>query len=130
MLKMETTTKSKIANGSALTIAVIALIMSLSPGLITSEKAHVCLEPQLAMECDRLSNPNAEGLITRCYFFSEELNRTTYKMCNTGWVKFSKIEYSNILTEEGKLCKVYKENSLIKECKTENETYLYIIRNN
>lgn len=120
--------KSKIATGSALTLAILAITLQLAPGLITSENAYICLDPQIAMECDRTSKPNAEGIVTRCYFYSEELERETYKICNTGWVKLSKTEYSNILTEEGKLCKVYKENNLIKECQTEdNETYIYIL---
>lgn len=120
--------KSKIASGTALTLAVLAIVLNLAPNLITSENAYVCLDPQIAMECDRTSKPNAEGIVTRCYFYSEELERETYKICNTGWVKLEKIEYSNILTEEGKLCKVYKENNLIKECQTDtNETYIYIL---
>lgn len=126
---MEPTTKSKIATGSALVLAVMAIVMNVAPGLITSENTYACLDPQMAMECTKMSAVNAEGLVTRCYYYSETKERETYKICNTGWVKVSAIRPSQAIdVGDGVLCKVYKENAFIKECKTDaNQTYLYII---
>ncbi|KKL10365.1 hypothetical protein LCGC14_2556570 [marine sediment metagenome] len=118
--------KTGIGVSAAVALAMVAIVMN--SGLIGEDDVYACLDNEMAMKCDKLSAVNAEGIQTRCYYDSPELNRTTYKVCKTGWVEFTKTEYSNILTEEGKLCKVYKENKLIKECKTEdNQTYLYIV---
>ena len=47
-----------------------------------------CEAADISKNCDSLSTPNQDtGYISRCYFFSEELNRTTYKICSSGWNK-------------------------------------------
>ena len=118
--------KAGIGASAAVVLAIVAIVMN--SGLIGEENVYVCLDNEIAMKCDKLSAVNKDGMQTRCYYESLDLNRTTYKMCKTGWVEFTETEYSNILTEDGKLCKVYKQNELIKECKTDdNETYIYII---
>ena len=99
----------------------------MSAGLIGEENTYVCLEPEIAMGCDKLSNVNAHGTQTRCYYESPELNRTTYRVCKMGWIKYT-LNKQEIINQSGVLCKVYNQNKLIKECLTDNnETFIYII---
>ena len=123
---METTTK--ITTGSAIILAIIAIVMS--SGLIGQDNIYACLDPEIAMQCDSLSKINAEGLITRCYYNSPELNRTTYKNCKTGWLEYTPQEQV-IKKDLGNMsrCLVIKGNDLVKECVVEgNKTEFYIIR--
>ncbi len=74
--------------------------------------------------CDKLSSPNKEGISSRCYFFSEDLNRTTYKTCRDGWIPFEKpieTEVKNVSIGKDQiylLCE--KKNNLINECQVIN----------
>ena len=79
---------TKITSGSAAILAIIAII--LSSGLIGQSDVFACEDLGIAMQCgEGLSNVNADGLQTRCKYFSEELNRSTYKNCNTGWLPYT-----------------------------------------
>jgi len=123
---METTTKIIT---SVTLLAMLTIILTV-PGLVDKENVHVCLEPEMAMQCDSLSKINAEGLITRCYYNSPELNRTTYKNCKTGWLEYTPQEQV-IKKDLGNMsrCLVIKGNDLVKECVVEgNKTEFYIIR--
>lgn len=81
-------TKTKITSG-AITILALATIV-LTASLMNQENVYACLEREIAMVCDKLSQANAEGIQTRCYF------NETYKVCNEGWVKYSPTEPVNI----------------------------------
>ena len=121
-------TATKITTGTTLLLAITAIV--LSAGLIGQENVYACEANQIAMQCDKLSAVNADGFQTRCYYEDEIENRTRYKTCKTGWLPYvmEQETFPNLTTEEGKLCRIFNENSLVKECKTElNETYLYII---
>lgn len=125
---METTTKITAGAGAILTILAVVMLA----GLLNQENVYVCLDNELAMSCSEgLSKINADGLQTRCKYFSETLNRSTYKNCKSGWLKYEPTITKNnsIDNLDWELCKVIRGNSLIKECVTENnETDLYIVR--
>ena len=72
-----TTLTSKITNGSAIALAILAIVIS--SGMIGQTDIYACQDTQIAMHCDSLSKINTEGTQTRCYYFSEELNKTSYK---------------------------------------------------
>ncbi len=77
--------------------------------------------------CDKLSKVNSDGKQTRCYFFDEIENRTRYKNCQDGWIKFENIK-ADTLNVNGTICYVFQQNDLIKECRTEQgEHVLYIL---
>ena len=123
---METTTKLSIGSGAAGILAVIAIVMNF--GLIGEENVYVCLDNERAMQCPKgLSNVNADGIQTRCKFFSEELNRSTYKICKTGWIPYEPTKKPKLTGE-----KIYlvcqKTNDLISECSIidSNETIFKI----
>lgn len=123
---METITKTKIEIGSVAAIAILSLILSLggAPDAgnwyfgIDNESNIIC-NP---IQCDKLSAQNDLGISSRCYFFSEDLNRTTYKNCKTGWIKFEQPTQ----VEEIKISKdhVYllclRKNNLVSECQVVN----------
>jgi len=133
---MEITTKQKITQGSAITLAILAIILQV-PDLIHSNNVYVCLDTKIALECDSLSKINDEGIQTRCYYTnSEEPEKNSYKICKTGWLKYEKpIEYpkNNSISEIKNpiylVCE--KTNDLISECQVidENET-IYKIQTN
>ena len=104
-------------SGGALVIAILAIVTS--SGLINSDKTYVCLEPKMALECQSMSKVNAEGLITRCY-----INTTSFKSCNTGWVKYEKSATTGNIINIGKdsyfLCE--SSTGLIKHCLEVNGT--------
>ena len=106
-------TKTKIISG-AITILAIATIV-LSAGLIGQENVYTCLDRELAMVCDKLSAINDLGIQTRCYYFSDEKNRTTYSTCTSGWIKFENQEPIKLDVEEIKDYTCDK-GILIKEC--------------
>jgi len=79
------------------------------------------------MTCDKLSSPNKLGISSRCYFFSEDLNRTTYKSCKDGWIPFEKPDQDvkNVtFGDESIFLVCEKENKLINNCQVleRNET--------
>lgn len=125
---MELTTNEKIIAGTGSILTIIAIVIS--AGLIGETDVYACLDLNIAMQCpEGLSNINADGLQTRCKYFSEELNRSTYKNCKTGWLKYEPTISKNNSDVNWELCKVVKGNNLIKECITEsNKTELYIVR--
>ena len=75
-------TKTKITSGAIGILTILSLV--LGANLINQDNVFVCLEKEIAMVCNSLSKVNANGFQTRCYY--EE----TYKICNSGWVKFEK----------------------------------------
>ena len=48
---------------------------------------HYCKGLSSYFECDSLSKTNSKGTQTRCYIYSNEINRSTYKICKAGWKK-------------------------------------------
>ncbi len=79
-------TKTKLTIGAIITLL---LAMSGTYFIAQDDDAYFCESKDMVMLCEKLSS----GLGTRCYFFSEELNRTTYKICKEGWVKFESLEF-------------------------------------
>ena len=112
-------TKDKITSGAIGILAIAAIVMGAN--LLEQENVYVCEERQIAMICDSMSKANAEGLLTRCYYFSEEKNRTTYSVCNFGWVKFENPEI--------KLEYYCNEGDLIRECITDDGTMILRVKN-
>lgn len=115
--------KTTIATGGTAIIALMLAIIANYPNLIDSTDAYVCLEPQLAMECDKTSTLSAKtGLITRCYF--NDGTKNTYKLCKTGWVKWDS-SYAKKETIELSKDPIYlvceRENKFIKECQIIDE---------
>ena len=128
---VELTTTQKITSGAIGLLSILAIVMS--SGLIGQENVYACEDLNLAIKCDSLSSVNKEGLQTRCYYFSKELERDTYKTCNTGWLKYIPEIKTDIKSEtnitDAEICRVINQNQLIKECINDrNETYLYMIR--
>ena len=118
---METTTKQNITSGSAAIIAILAVVISV--GLVGQENVYVCLDTEIAMKCDKLSAVNTEGTQTRCYYFSEEKNRTTYKVCSSGWLPYDPqldVKKVNFTDPVYLICQ--KTNELISECQIINDT--------
>ena len=118
-------TKQTLISGGSLTgVIVLALSLILTGGFSTdanniyfgTDGQTITCQP---IVCDSLSKPNADGISSRCYFFSEDLNRSTYKTCKQGWLLFEKPqeEIKNITIGENQvylLCE--KVDKLIKEC--------------
>ena len=123
---MEQQTINKVTGSSLAVLTILAIVMGAN--LLGQENVYACEISQIAMKCDKLSSINADGLQTRCYFHSEELNRTSYKSCKTGWLPYlpeKVIEKDLNLT---KLKHVYllceKNNDLVSMCQVvdQNET--------
>jgi len=87
-------------NKTKLTVGVIiGLAMLLAAGtggyyISQDDNAYYCEAKDMVMICERLSS----GLGTRCYFYSEELGRETYKICSEGWVEIETGEEVNVET--------------------------------
>jgi len=118
--------KSTIASGTAILIAVMALLVPLGLDLganniyYGTDGIDITCQP---MACDKLSAANEEGLQTRCYYFSDELSRSTYKTCKTGWLSYKpqeKLPEEKTLNVTGTpiylMC--YQRNNLITDCRT------------
>ena len=117
-------TKEKITRGTAGLFALLTII--LGANLIYQDDVYVCEDKQISLVCDKLSKVN-EGIQTRCYFFSEELNRSTYKICNTGWIKFETNRvYQLNATDEFLIC---DEGELIRECISETGKLILRVKN-
>ena len=84
--------KTKLTGGAIGILTILSLV--LASNLIAQENVYTCLEREIAMVCDKLSQANAEGIQTRCYF--NDGVKDTYKVCKSGWVKFENIEPVNI----------------------------------
>ena len=80
--------KQKITTGI---FVALALLMGTGAGfyLDNPETTYYCESKDVVGICDKLSKVNSAGIQSRCYFFSEELDKTTYKTCSSGWVSFS-----------------------------------------
>lgn len=136
----ELTTTQKVTSGSALLLSILAIVMS--SGLIGQDSVYACEDLNLGMPCpEGLSKVNDYGLQTNCKYFSETLNRSTYKRCKSGWLKYTPIikediiivnkTNSNVSIEnvDWTMCKIVRGNNFIKECINKlNESELYIIR--
>lgn len=102
-------TNQKITNGAVVILLIASIVMGAS--LIGQKNVYVCLDNQIAMVCDSLSKINANGLQTRCY--SE--NKTSYKICNEGWIKFE----NNVINSSNQIGDyVCNNQTFIKECKS------------
>jgi len=123
-----TSTTTKITNGSAILLAILAIIMS--GGFMGQEDIYVCLDNSMAMQCDKLSKVNSDGIQTRCYFFSEELNKTKYKNCKTGWLPYTPEKEAEQLnfTQEHVYLFCEKSNELVSMCQVVdgNETIFQV----
>ncbi len=115
---------------SAISLAVLAIILGMGgnpdAGNIHygTDGLEVTCQPRI---CESLSKINSNGLQTRCYYFVEEENRTRYKNCQDGWIKFEYIKAPNTINANGTLCYVYKQNDLVKQCKTEDGKHVIYI---
>jgi len=120
----------KITSGSAILLAILAIVMS--GGLIGQDNVYACLDTEMAMQCDKLSAINADGQQTRCYY-SEQIQlaekieeKTRYKICKTGWLPYVPDKKEDINFTELKhvylLCE--KNNELVSLCQVvdQNET--------
>lgn len=108
-------TKSKITTGMSV-LALLGIVTAF--GLVGQPNVYVCEDLEIAMQCDDLSAINYDGLQTRCYFYSEEKQRDTYKKCSSGWKKFENEQAVPInVTGKSKyyICKRTKD-SIIDEC--------------
>lgn len=110
---METATK--ITGGTSIALAAILTIV-ITSGLANQPNVYVCLDKNLAMQCDKISN-QVNNISTRCYFNS------TYKTCSSGWIKFEnkQINISDIGTDY-----ICDNGTLIKECKNQGRIILRI----
>lgn len=122
--KMETKTK---LTGGAIGVLAIATII-LSAGLVGQENVYACLDREIAMICDKLSSMNADGIHTRCYYFNENLNKSTYKTCSSGWVKFENQEQVQLNTTDSEDF-VCDDSKFIKECRADDGTLILRVKN-
>ena len=88
-----TSTTTKVTSGAAILLAILAIV--LSGGLTGQDNVYACLDTKMAMQCDKLSKTNADGLQTRCYYTEkietelEVVEKTRYKNCKTGWLPYT-----------------------------------------
>lgn len=104
---------------NAAMISVLLVVASvLGAGLIEQDNVYygtdgnsITCQPRV---CEGLSAINKDGIQTRCYYFSDDLNRSTYKTCSTGWLKYDKAE---IKTKEidGEFFLYKSKNGMISE---------------
>ncbi len=117
-------TKTKITRGAVGILLIVSIV--LNAGLIGQENVYACLDREIAMVCDKLSKINDAGIQTRCYY--ENQNKTTYKTCSSGWVKFEKKDnvQLNISDVKDYAC---DDSKFIKECFAEDGTLILRTRN-
>ncbi len=87
--------KEKYFMIGTMALAFVAIFISLVPILKVEQSdnnslqlepiQYFCKETETSKSCDSLSQVNKKGTQTRCYFYSEELERLTWKVCNSGW---------------------------------------------
>lgn len=109
---------TKITTGALSILSIVAIVFG--AGLIGQDDVYTCGD--IAMKCDKLSAVNDLGFQTRCYFFSEELNRSTYKVCKTGWNKFEN-NYEQI---DSSLDLVCDDKKFIKECVSDDKLIIRV----
>ena len=119
-------TKTKIIRG-AIGILALATIV-LSAGLMGQDDVYTCLDRNLAMVCDKLSSVNVDGMQTRCYYFNVDLNKSTYKTCSSGWVKFENQEQVQLNTTDSEDF-VCDDSKFIKECRADDGTLILRLKN-
>jgi len=123
---MEAITKQNIGIGATSIMAILALVLQF--GFVGQDNVYACEDLGIAMQCpEGLSKVNPNGLQTQCKFFSEKLNRSTYKKCKTGWLPYDpKIESKtlNFSRENPVYLLCEKTNEVINECQIidQNET--------
>ena len=125
--------KSTTISSGAAILAIAAIVMSF-PALVNQENVYACVDTQIAMHCDKLSSPNEDGLQTRCYFFSEKLNRTSYKVCSSGWLKYEPQIESEKTIDTSNMEQIYlqcvrdKQSSIINRCQIigKNDTMIVL----
>ena len=83
------------------------------------DNIYYCGERELALQCDKLSKLS-DGVQTRCYFYDEEKEKDTYKVCSGGWVKFE----NQVLKNKDKIYICEKKNKLIQKCVSEEKTQI------
>ena len=136
---METTTKTNIGLTSVGILTVVSLILAIggTPDIgnwyygIDNQSNIICGP----LQCDKLSAQNDEGISSRCYFINED-NKSTYKTCKEGWVKFENIQKEEIVdfSKQDKIylyCVKEKDNDLIHTCQMidSNETIIKLENN-
>jgi hypothetical protein len=121
---------NKIALSSGLSALLVSLVFA--AGLLGQPNIYYGInETDITcnpIQCEKLSSVNSEGKQTRCYFFSEEKNRTTYKTCFDGWIKYKGTNlndtYQSGTPENDTISEIYllceQTGKLIKECKVIN----------
>ena len=120
---METITK--ITSGASAVLLIVSLIMG--AGLLGQENVYACLDSEIAMVCNKLSAANAEGIQTRCYYINEN-NKSTYKVCKTGWAKFKKSEPVKFNAYDiGDF--VCDDGNFIKECRAKDGMVILRVKN-
>ena len=115
---------TKITSGASVILLIVSIVMGAN--LLNQENVYVCEERGLAMICDKLSSVNKEGIQTRCYFFSEDLNKTSYKVCSSGWIKFEKMEVTSSKNNTDFVC---GEGKFIKECVNNDGQIILRVKN-
>ncbi len=118
-----------IINGAGGLFIIVAIVMA--SGLLGQENVFVCEDREIAMQCESLGKyydlPNG-----KCNYFDEELNKTRYKTCKSGWIKYEPTKEVKLNISKGE--KIYlvceKTNDLIRECQVidQNQT-IYKISN-
>lgn len=100
---------NKIKIGAAGILTMMVVIMGAN--LLNQENVYYCEDRELAMQCDSLGvyYQLDNG---KCNFFSEELERMSYKTCKTGWIKYNNNEER--IEEDLFICD--KKQGLITEC--------------
>lgn len=120
---MELTTK--ITTGASILLLIATIV--LSAGLSGQKNVYACVDTNSAMICDSLSKINLNGISTRCYYINK--NVSTYKHCNTGWLKYVSNEVITI-SKENVTDYICNDSSFIKECiNKEGKTILRIKSN-
>ena len=122
---MENKTITKITSGASAILLIAAILMGAN--LLNQENVYVCLDREIALVCDKLSATNTEGIQTRCYYINEN-NKSTYKVCKTGWAKFKKSEPVKFNAYDiGDI--VCDDGWLIKECRAKDGTIILRVKN-
>ncbi len=113
---METKTKATIG-----TLVSLALIISGVIYFDTDLPIYMCKEREVVSPCWKLSNPNQEGLSSRCYW-NESNSKGDYFTCKTGWKPFVTEDVVSLPNKDGNntyyLCP--PKTGLVRECPSIN----------
>jgi hypothetical protein len=118
---METITKISAGANAVL----LTMLMVMGSGMIGQDNVYACESLNTAMVCDSLSKANLEGIQSRCYFVNDK-NISTYKTCNSGWIKFENQKIQIVSNLSDYIC---GEGEMIKECKNNEGKILLRIKN-